>query len=187
MLSFANPAILMAILVATAIGGLAWVFLYPMLSGERQAEKRRESVAQSQPIQRSTRNQKSRREQVEESLKDLENKQKKNQKPSLQQRIAQAGLTWSKRQYFLISAGMGIVAFCTILFMGFGMLAGLGFGFAAGFGLPFWMLSYLKKRREKRFLQCLSGCRRRDRARHQVRSAVARQHADDRATKARNR
>ena len=39
-----------------------------------------------------------------------------------------------------------------IFFSGFGLLAALGFGFAAGFGLPYWMLGYLKKRREKRFL-----------------------------------
>ena len=28
-------------LAATAIGGVAWVFVYPMLSGEKQAESRR--------------------------------------------------------------------------------------------------------------------------------------------------
>jgi tight adherence protein B len=151
MLSLANPQLLMAILVATTIGGLAWVFLYPILSGERQAERRRESVTQSEPIKRQARgNQKSRREQVEETLKDLERKQ--SRKLTLQQKIQQAGLTWSKRQYILISAGMGLVAFAVILFTGLGMLAALGFGFAAGFGLPYWMLGYLKKRREKRFL-----------------------------------
>jgi tight adherence protein B len=143
----------MALLVATTIGGLAWVFLYPILSGERQAEKRRESVTQSEPVKRQGRgNQKSRREQVEETLKDLESKQK-NQKLSLQQRIQQAGLTWSKRQYMLISAGMGVAAFAMILFTGLGMLAALGFGFAAGFGVPYWLLGYLKNRREKLFLK----------------------------------
>jgi tight adherence protein B len=151
MLSLANPQLLMAILVATTIGGLAWVFLYPILSGERQAERRRESVTQSEPVKRQARgNQKSRREQVEETLKDLERKQ--SRKLTLQQKIQQAGLTWSKRQYILISSGMGLVAFAAILFTGLGMLAALGFGFAAGFGLPYWMLGYLKKRREKRFL-----------------------------------
>jgi tight adherence protein B len=142
----------MAILVATTIGGLAWVFIYPILSGERQAEKRRELVTQSEPVKRQARgNQKSRREQVEDTLKDLERKQK-NEKLTLQQRIQQAGLSWSKRQYILISAGMGIVAFAMILFTGLGLLAALGFGFAAGFGVPYWLLGYLKKRREKRFL-----------------------------------
>ncbi len=153
MSGLANPQLLMAILVATTIGGLAWVFLYPILSGERKAEKRRESVTQAEPVKRQARGTpKSRREQVEESLKDLESKQQKNRKLTLQQRIQQAGLTWSKRQYFLISGGLGIVAFGLIAMTGFGILAALGFGFAAGFGLPFWILGYLKKRREKRFL-----------------------------------
>ena len=31
----------LAFLAATAIGGVAWVFIYPMLSGEKQAEARR--------------------------------------------------------------------------------------------------------------------------------------------------
>ena len=32
-------------LASVAIGGVAWVFLYPMLSGERKAEQRMQSVA----------------------------------------------------------------------------------------------------------------------------------------------
>jgi tight adherence protein B len=39
--------------------------------------------------------------------------------------------------------------------MGSGLLAALAFGFAAGFGLPLWLLSFLKKRREAKFLQNL--------------------------------
>ena len=31
-------------MVTTAVGGVAWVFLYPLLSGERKAEQRRASV-----------------------------------------------------------------------------------------------------------------------------------------------
>jgi tight adherence protein B len=34
-----------------------------------------------------------------------------------------------------------------------GLLTTLGMGFAAGFGLPRWMLSFLKKRRERRFIE----------------------------------
>ena len=47
---------------------------------------------------------------------------------------------------------MGIFAFLAIIGLGFGMMPALGFSFAAGFGLPYWMLSYLKKRRENKFL-----------------------------------
>jgi tight adherence protein B len=57
-------------LVSVAIGGIAWVFLYPLLSGEKKAEKRKETVARSTPAVRTAavaaRNtQRSRREQVE--------------------------------------------------------------------------------------------------------------------------
>jgi tight adherence protein B len=152
-LDIASQPMMMAILATVAVGGIAWVFLYPLLSGERNVERRVASAAQAQPVQRSVRtNQRSRREQVEESLRDLEARQQKNKRPSLTQRIAQAGLSWSTRQYFLISAGLGLAAFLAVISAGLGLLSALGFGFAAGFGLPFWMLSYLKKRRENRFL-----------------------------------
>jgi tight adherence protein B len=42
--------------------------------------------------------------------------------------------------------------FVLVMIGGFGVLPSLGFGFAAAGGLPFWLLSFLKKRRENRFL-----------------------------------
>jgi tight adherence protein B len=143
-------------LVAVAIGGVAWVFLYPFLSGERKAEQRMASVARSEPVARTTRSvQKPRREQVEGALKDLEQRQKKAARPPLTVRISQAGLSWSKRQFIFISVGVGIFVFFIALVAGAGLLPALGFGFAAGAGLPFWMLGFLKKRREARFLNAL--------------------------------
>ena len=142
-----------AFLAMTAVGGIAWVFVYPILSGERKVEKRMDSVARAQPAVRATRGvQKTRREQVEESLKDLERRQQQQKRLPLAARISQAGLGWSKQQFFLIAAGMGIAIFIAVLGAGLGLMAALGFGFAAGFGLPFWLLGYLKKRRESRFL-----------------------------------
>jgi tight adherence protein B len=141
-------------LVALAFGGVLWVFVYPILSGERKAEQRRESVSRSEPatVRSSRASQKSRREQVEDSLKQIEQKQKKNQKPTLQHKITQAGLSWSKRQFLLISAGLGLFLFLLVMIGGFGILPSLGLGFAAAGGLPFWLLSFLKKRRENKFL-----------------------------------
>jgi tight adherence protein B len=143
-------------LVALAIGGVAWVFVYPILSGERQAERRMASVARAEPIARPTRaSQKSRREQVEGTLKELEERQKKAKRVSLTTRISQAGLHWSKRSFLGLAAGLGIGAFLVALLLGSGLLASLAFGFAAGGGLPFWLLKFLKKRREARFLEAL--------------------------------
>src|SRR5713101_8348907 len=82
-------------LIAAAIGGVAWVFLYPVLSGERKAEKRQETVARSGTVApaRAGRNApKSRREQVEGSLKELEERRAKSVPLSV--KIAQAGLTF---------------------------------------------------------------------------------------------
>ncbi len=140
-------------LVSVAIGGLAYVFIYPALSGERKAEQRMQSVAKTETLARTARGpQKSRRDSIETTLKDLEERHKKSRSVPLSVRIAQAGLSWSKRQFALISAGMGIAAFVISSFSGAGLIVAAVLGFAGAFGVPRWLLSYLKKRREKKFL-----------------------------------
>jgi tight adherence protein B len=146
----------LSFLAATAIGGLAWVFVYPLLSGEKKAEARRASVARPEPAGRPVdKNQRSRREQVEGSLKDLEARRLKEKKIPLSSRLTQAGLSWSPQKFMIISGVLAAVAFgIAMLFKG-GLIGAVGLAFAAGFGLPRWMLSYLKKRREASFLKAL--------------------------------
>jgi tight adherence protein B len=140
-------------LAAVAVGGLVWVFLYPILSGERKAEKRMESVAKATPAARTSRGaQRSRRDAVESTLKEFEERQKKNRKLPLSVRIEQAGLKWSKNQFVMVSAGVGLGLFMVALLIGPGLVAAAAIGFAGAFGLPRWMLSFLKKRREAKFL-----------------------------------
>jgi tight adherence protein B len=140
-------------MVAIAMGGVVWVFVYPFLSGERKTERRMASVARTEPIpQRVARSgQKSRREQVEGSLKQLEAR-KKTRVP-LSVRLGQAGLNWSPRRFMVISGALGFAVFLVGMLMGIGILPALGIAFAAGGGLPFWTLSFLKKRREAKFLE----------------------------------
>ena len=140
-------------LASVAVGGIAYVFLYPILSGEKKTEQRMASVAKPEVISRATRGpQKSRRDVVETTLKELDEKHKKSKSVPLAIKIAQAGLSWSKRQYMIISAGIGIAMFLVGLFMGGGLLPAIGAGFAGAFGIPRWLLSFLKKRRESKFL-----------------------------------
>jgi tight adherence protein B len=140
-------------LASVAFGGIAYVFLYPILSGEKKAEQRMASVAKAEVVSRASRGpQKSRRDVVETTLKELDEKHKKSKSVPLAVKIAQAGLTWSKQQYMLISAGIGVGMFLAGLFFGGGLLPAIGAGFAGAFGIPRWLLSFLKKRRESKFL-----------------------------------
>jgi tight adherence protein B len=149
-------AFALAFLAAIAIGGVAWVFIYPLLSGEKKAESRRASVARAEPVARQAdKNQRSRREQVEGSLKELDARRQKEKNVSLATRLTQAGLDWSTRKFMVVSGILAAAAFGLAMLFGGGMLAAVGLAFAAGFGLPRWMLSYLKKRREKNFLKAL--------------------------------
>jgi tight adherence protein B len=146
----------LAFLAATAIGGIAWVFIYPFLSGEKKAESRLASVAKAEPIARNVdKNQRSRREQVETSLKDLETRRQKESRVPLSSRLMQAGLDWSTQKFMVISGILAAASFVIAMLSGASLLAAAGLAFAAGLGLPRWALSYLKKRREQNFLKGL--------------------------------
>ncbi len=146
----------LAFLAAAAIGGIAWVFIYPLLSGQKKAEDRRASIAKPEPTSRQVdKNQRSRREQVEGSLKEVEARRQKDKRVSLTTRLTQAGVDWTPQKFMIASGVLATVCFAIAMLMGGGPLAALGLAFAGGFGLPRWMLGYLKKRREKNFLKAL--------------------------------
>jgi tight adherence protein B len=146
-------ALAMAFLASVAVGGVAWVFLYPILSGEKKAEQRKASVAKAEPVARVARGQqRSRRDVVEQTLKEFDERHKKSKSLPISVRIAQAGLTWSKRQFLLLSGGLGVGLFLLGMVSGAGLLAAVALAFAGAFGLPRWLLSFLKKRRESKFL-----------------------------------
>jgi tight adherence protein B len=146
----------LAFLATAAVGGMAWVFVYPSLSGEKKAANRRASVAKPEPAARQAdKNQRSRREQVEGSLKDLDARRLKEKKIPLSARLTQAGVTWSTRKFMVVSGILGVIGFAMAMLIGGGLLAAAGMAFAAGFGLPRWSLGFLKKRREKQFLRAL--------------------------------
>ena len=149
-------ALALAFLAFTAIGGIAWVFVYPLLSGEKKAVARRASIARPEAAaHQADKVQRSRREQVEGSLKDLEARRLKEKSVPLTTRIGQAGLSWSIQKFWIISAILGGVAFFVAFTAGGGLLGAAGMAFGASLGLPRWLLAYLKTKREKAFLKAL--------------------------------
>ncbi|WP_420131967.1 type II secretion system F family protein [Rhodopseudomonas sp.] len=141
---------------ALAVGGLAWVFLYPLLSGEKQAEKRRSSIARTTPAVRQVdKTQRSRREQIEGSLREIEARNQKQKNVALSTRLTQAGVDWTPKKFITVSVGLGATMFALVMLFDGGLLAASALAFAGGFGLPRWTLGFLKRRREKKFLTAL--------------------------------
>jgi tight adherence protein B len=142
------------LLATFCAGAAAWVLVYPYLSGEREAEKRMQSVAKSgvPTVKAASRAIKSRREQVESSLKEIENRRKQSRSPPLASRLSQAGVSWTKQQFMIGSVVLGVLVAGVTFLLEAGPLTALLFGFAAGAGLPRWALNYLKRRRENLFL-----------------------------------
>jgi len=143
-----------ALLAMFCAGAVAWVLIYPYLSGQKGAERRMQSITRSgaPTLKSSSRVIRSRREQVEASLKDIEERRKRTRSPPLASRLTQAGVSWSKRQFIIGSAVLGLAVAATVFLLDMGPFAALGLGFAAGAGLPRWTLSFLKRRRENKFL-----------------------------------
>jgi tight adherence protein B len=136
---------------------VVYVFLYPSLSGERKAEQRMQSVTKTEPLARVSRGpQKSRRDLVESSLKDFDERHKKSKRVPISVRITRAGLSWSKRQFIIISAFIGLIMAFLGFLSGTGLLGAAGLGFAGAFGFPRWFLSFLRKRREAKFIDGLA-------------------------------
>ncbi|OPF95174.1 hypothetical protein I8G32_03802 [Rhodopseudomonas palustris] len=141
---------------AIAVGGVAWVFVYPLLSGEKTVEQRLTFVARSTPtVRQADRTQRSRREQIEGSIKEIETRNEKQKNVPLTAKLSQAGLDWTPGKFGVVSASLGIFMLGIAIILGASLPAAAGLGFAAGFGLPRWTLGYLKRRREKKFLAAL--------------------------------
>jgi tight adherence protein B len=145
-----------AVLASVAVGGLATALLYPLIFAGARAEKRMREITVDEIETRRARktdSSASRRQQVEESLKKIEERQRSQKNPPLSIRIQQAGLTLSKRTFIVGSALLGAVPAALAAVFGLPWYLLLGIAFVAGVGLPRWALHYLKKRREARFIE----------------------------------
>lgn len=141
-------------LAAIAAGSIAYVFIYPFLSGDARAEKRQKMLlapANGRRIDRVPSGA-NRRDQVAQSLKEIEDKKKSQKSIPLEARIAQAGLEISKSSFIGMSLVAGLVCGLLSYLMSSNPYLALGVAFVFGFGLPRWVLGYLKKKRMNKFV-----------------------------------
>ena len=150
--------IIIGLTMVTA-GGIVHVFIYPYLSGDINAEKRQAALRPTAPKRgaESQADAASRRKQITESIKELEARGKRK-KQSLEMRIAQAGLSWSRNKY--IGASLASAAFFGGLIWLFRanpivIVAAMSVG---GFGFPAWILEFLAQAPFEEIRQRISQC-----------------------------
>ena len=151
--------ILAAAAAFVAVGGVGWVAVGAAGDGanrkrvqravggrgENGGRGRRANTALDQAAQR--------KRQVQESLKDIEARQKDKKKKSvtLKAQIQQAGMSFTPTTFWMVSAGIGIAGVLIAFLTGQNMLVTLAIGVIGGLGLPRWWLGFLRGRRQKQF------------------------------------
>jgi tight adherence protein B len=66
--------------------------------------------------------------------------------------MRQAGLSWTKRTYYLVCVAAAIGSFVvSMIAFGFGLIPSIGFGISGGVLLPHFYVNFARKRRLKRF------------------------------------
>jgi len=149
-------------LAALAAGALGYGVLYNRLEAEKITTSRLKRIKAAETDRGKVNAARDRmaeankrRKSMQEQLKGLEEKQKENDRrksPPLPDKIMQAGLTISMRQFYIFSVILGtFLAFA--MFISNGNLLVAGGTFVVGsLGLPRWIIGFLRARRMKAFL-----------------------------------
>ena len=144
-------------LAALAAGGVAYVLVMPLMSGERKASKRVANVAQGQARARTRAGLQSqplqmRKKQVQDTIREIEAREKAKRKLTLRTKLLRAGLDITPRTYYLLSALAGLLGGFIVLITGSSLLVSLLVAFVCAIGVPRWLFARLIKKRQTKFL-----------------------------------
>jgi tight adherence protein B len=149
-------------MIALSVGGAAYFLLHPYLVADAKASRRLESIADRTKLspklsfrQRFLKEdpKDTRRRQLQESLNQLEEDQKKRKKKmTLRVMLTQAGLEATPRNFWLMSAVLAAIVGSAAYIFGLPLYAAVSAALAAGVGFPRWCLGFLRRRRQQQFL-----------------------------------
>jgi tight adherence protein B len=154
-----NDLLLIGLLALAAVSASAVVYLLvaPYLSGERHTDKRIQAATENKTRRVALKQQvevaNSRRRQVADTLKELENRQKQREKISMRLRLQRAGLDIEPRVFWIASLICGVVAggASWVTAPNLPLIVPLLGAFVGALGLPRWILHRLTKRRQYKF------------------------------------
>jgi tight adherence protein B len=158
-----SSVLLFVVLAGCSAGAIAYALLFTRISNEQKAEKRLQSVKSADTdrvLAKASRDRLAeaakRRRSIQESLKDLDEKQKVKdrnvKKPPLKVQIRQAGLTMSMERFYIYSTVCGLFLSAVVYFAGAPLYVVPGALLAGGLGIPRWVVIYMRARRVKAFL-----------------------------------
>lgn len=141
---------------AISVGVIMYLLLDSILSGSQKVEKRKKALAGGNAHKKELRDgnvEARRRQQVSETMKEIEEKSKKREKVTMRLRLQRAGLeTLSIKSFYMFSAIVGVILALVLVIVGAPIyLAPLGL-FVGAVGLPRYVLNYLTKRRQAAFM-----------------------------------
>jgi tight adherence protein B len=152
------------VLATMSVGALAYAFLFTSIENERNAGKRLETVKRADTDRATVKASRDRvaeaarrRKSVQDSLKDLESRQKTRdanlKKPPLKIQLRQAGMDVPIQRFYTYSLLCGFVLAAILFVLGAPLLVVAGALVAGAFGLPRWFVSFKRARRVKAFLE----------------------------------
>lgn len=152
-----------AILAALSISGLAYALLSPLMAREDRKERINKVSVQDRRAAHaklaSEEDAASRRKNIASKLKqqqsviDEKTKKKASSRAPLDVRIKRAGLAWSIRHFWIVSAICGLCMYGALFGMGAPLYAALAAGAVGFLGLPSWYVNYKGSQRMKKFLE----------------------------------
>ncbi len=148
--------VIVTLLVVLAIVAIFFAMIYPQFSGDAKAEKRKARFLKVDDHKKAgarLNDAAQRRKQIIESLQEVETREKKARRLTLDRRIVQAGLQMTKAQLCSWSIISGICcALVLFIFTDDPLTIFVGYA-VGGFMAPAFVLGWLRKRRGTRFLE----------------------------------
>ncbi|MBB3998444.1 type II secretion system F family protein [Aureimonas pseudogalii] len=146
-----------------AMAALAYGILEPRFQRDKTAKNRlaqyraSETDAAMRQVARDRLNEVAkRRKSLQSSLTELEEKARERGRKaahvSIERRLQQAGLDGTLRGFVIVSVALGLAAGLVVLVVGLSPLFALAFAVICGLGVPRWVLSFLRKRRQAKFV-----------------------------------
>ncbi len=157
-----STVLFVIVLTAIAAGGLAYAVMFTTFENQKKSDARIERVKTAETdidavkTARDRINQVAmRRKSVQESLKDLEDKQKNRSNPTtppLKVALKQTGWNISVGQFYVASLVSGVLLGTLAFIFNGNLLIAIGALMVGALGVPRWVVSFVRNRRMKAFL-----------------------------------